>query len=141
MGTPGQDDAEMTDPGFDWGRSIFDHVQLRVADLAASRGFYGAVLGPLGVPVMIEEPGLVAFAHLTLCDDGEPSRGVHLAFVAASWDAVRRFHAAGVEHGAPDNGPPGVRDYGPPGLETYAAFLLDPDGNNVEAVCRTPVHP
>lgn len=124
---------------FDWGRSIFDHVQLRVADLAASRAFYEAVLGSLGVPVMIEEPGLLAFGHLTLCDDGEASRGVHLAFVAASRKAVDEFHAAGVAMGAPDNGAPGVREYGPPELETYAAFLLDPDGNNVEAVCRTPL--
>lgn len=124
---------------FDWSRSIFDHVQIRVRDLAASRAFYEAVLRPLGVPVLIAEPGLVAFAHLTLCDDGEPSRGVHLAFVAPSRRAVDEFHAAGVALGAPDNGAPGVRDYGPPELETYAAFLLDPDGNNVEAVCRTPV--
>lgn len=124
---------------FDWSRSIFDHVQLRVADLAASRRFYEAVLAPLGVPVMIEEPGLVAFAHLTLCDDGEPSRGSHLAFVAPSREAVEEFWAAGRELGAPDSGAPGVRDYGPLELETYAAFLFDPDGNNVEAVCRTPV--
>ena len=124
---------------FDWSRSIFDHVQLRVSDLAVSRAFYEAVLGALGVPVMIEEPGLVAFGHLTLCEDGEPSRRVHLAFVAPSREAVREFHAAGLAMGAPDNGAPGVRDYGPPELETYAAFLLDPDGHNVEAVCRTPV--
>lgn len=124
---------------FDWSRSIFDHVQLRVADLAASRRFYEAVLGALGVPVMIEEPGLVAFGHLTLCDDGPPSAGAHLAFVAPSRAAVEEFWAAGRALGAPDNGAPGVRDYGPAELETYAAFLIDPDGNNVEAVCRTPV--
>lgn len=133
--------AEMKAEGFDWSRTIFDHVQLRVADLEASRAFYAAVLEPLGVPLSIEEPGLVAFAHLTLCEDGPPSRGAHLAFVAPSRAAVDEFHAAGVALGAPDNGTPGVRDYGPAELETYAAFLIDPDGNNVEAVCRTPATP
>ena len=123
---------------YDWSRPLFDHVHLRVADLAASRAFYAAVLTPLDVPLLLDTPGLVQFANLALSADGPPSVRVHLAFVAADRAQVEAFHAAGLAAGATDNGPPGVRPYGPPALETYAAYLLDPDGTNLEAVHRAP---
>jgi catechol 2,3-dioxygenase-like lactoylglutathione lyase family enzyme len=121
---------------YDWSRPLFDHVHLRVADLAASRAFYECVLTPLGVPLLLETPGMVQFANLALSTDGPPSERVHLAFAADDRDAVVAFHAAAMEAGYRDNGAPGVRPYGPPSLETFAAYVLDPDGNNIEAVNR-----
>lgn len=122
---------------WDWSRPIFDHVHLRVADLAASRAFYAEVLRPLGIPLLFDSPAMAAFANLALSADGPPSRDVHLAFVAPDEATVGAFHAAGLAAGHRDNGAPGPRRYGPPGSTYYAAYLLDPDGNNVEAVHRT----
>lgn len=127
-----------SDPAsWDWSRPIFDHVHLRVADLAASRAFYATVLAPLGIPLLLDTPELLGFANLALSADGPPSERVHIAFMARSTAEVDAFHAAGVDAGHRDNGAPGVRPYGPPGSTTYAAYLLDPDGNNVEAVHRS----
>ena len=116
---------------YDWSRIVFDHVHLRVADLEASRSFYLTVLEPLDVPLLLDTPELVAFANLALSADGEPSARVHIAFVASSQEAVDAFHATALAAGYRDNGAPGPRAYGP-----YAAYVLDPDGNNVEAVHR-----
>ena len=116
---------------YDWSRPVFDHVHLRVADLDASRAFYATVLEPLAVPLLLDTPGLVQFANLALSADGPPSERVHLAFMAPSRAAVDAFHATGLSAGYRDNGAPGERAYGP-----YAAYLLDPDGTNVEAVAR-----
>jgi predicted lactoylglutathione lyase len=90
------------------------------------------VLEPLAIPLLHDTPALVHFANLALSADGPPSERVHLAFAARSREEVDAFHAAGYR----DNGAPGVRPYGPPNSTTYAAYLLDPDGNNVEAVHR-----
>ncbi len=114
---------------------MFDHVGVRVQDARASARFFTAALEPLGlVPdasgAGFGPPGAPA---LWLYEAGGGARGVHLAFVASDRAAVDRFHAAGLRAGGRDNGKPGVRaDYG---SSYYAAFLLDPDGNNVEAVC------
>lgn len=116
---------------WDWSRAIFDHVQIRVADLDRSRAFYEAALEPLGIPLLLDTPHLVQFANLALSADAEPSTGVHVALVARSRDEVDAFHAAAVAAGGTDNGAPGPRSYGP-----YAAYVLDPDGTNVEAVYR-----
>ena len=116
---------------YDWSRLSIDHVHLRVADLEASRAFYATVLEPLEHPLLLELPHMLAFANLALSDDGEPSARVHVCFTAPSREAVDAFHAAGVAAGYADNGAPGPREYGP-----YAAYLIDPDGHNIEAAFR-----
>ena len=117
---------------WDWSRPIFDHVHLRVADLERSRAFYVATLEPLGIPLLLDTPHLVQFANLALSAESTPSTGVHVAFVARSREEVDAFHAAGLAAGGTDHGAPGPRDYGP-----YAAYVLDPDGTNLEAAFRS----
>jgi catechol 2,3-dioxygenase-like lactoylglutathione lyase family enzyme len=128
---------------------VIDHVAIRVSDLAASRRFYEAVLGPLGMNaldtvdaasaqgegVAFGRPGADDFwIHAPKGEPGRdrPTTGLHLAFRAADADQVRAFHAAGVASGGRDIGAPGPRPEYSEGY--YGAFLLDPDGNNVEAV-------
>ncbi len=123
----------MNDAGsWDWSRAIFDHVHLRVGNLERSRVFYVAALEPLGIPLLLDTPQLVCFANLALSADDAPSTGVHIAFTARSLEQVEAFHAAAIAAGGIDNGAPGPRDYGP-----YSAYVLDPDGTNVEAAHRT----
>lgn len=113
---------------------VLDHVDLRASDLEASRRFYAAALGALGVEITLDEPhGFGADELFVEGADPRPTTGVHLAFQAADRAAVHRFHEAALGAGGTDNGPPGPRDFGP---GYYAAFVLDPDGNNVEAVAR-----
>jgi catechol 2,3-dioxygenase-like lactoylglutathione lyase family enzyme len=122
---------------WDWTRAVYDHVHLRVSELSTSRAFYLGVLAPLGIPVLRDTEEAVEFPNLALSADGPVSEHVHLAFRAQDEDQVRAFHRAGLEAGGTDNGAPGVRpQYGPPNMTYYAAYLLDPDGNNVEAVCH-----
>jgi catechol 2,3-dioxygenase-like lactoylglutathione lyase family enzyme len=116
------------------GRMI-DHVHLVVRDLEASRRFYEAVLGVIGVPVVRVGDDFF-WADELFVSAGEPKTGrVHLAFQAADRDMVHRFHEAALAAGGRDNGPPGERTYHP---GYYAAFVLDPDGNNIEAVYHGP---
>jgi catechol 2,3-dioxygenase-like lactoylglutathione lyase family enzyme len=113
-----------------YGRLI-DHVHLRVADLDASARFYQTVLRALDPEILVERgDAWVQADELFLSADGE-ARPIHLAFRAEDEEAVRRFWEAGLAAGGVDNGPPGERSYHP---GYYAAYLLDPDGNNVEAV-------
>ncbi|MBL8772538.1 MAG: VOC family protein [Phenylobacterium sp.] len=112
---------------------LIDHVHLRASDLAATRRFYEAVLGVLGVPFVSDETHLQA--DELWIDHGGPATHVHLAFQAKDHAMVQAFHAAGLAAGGRDNGGPGERDYHP---GYYAAFLLDPDGNNIEAVFHGP---
>jgi catechol 2,3-dioxygenase-like lactoylglutathione lyase family enzyme len=123
---------------WDWSRVVFDHVQIGVRDADASRNFYKTVLEPLGIPPLWEAEHGAQLANLVVSSQAEPSGPVHIAFVADSRDQVDAFHRAGIEAGFRDNGPPGVRErYSSEAAGLYyAAFLLDPDGNNVEAVCR-----
>ena len=123
----------MTEPHYE---RLIDHVQLRVADLDASARFYQAVLRALDPANLLEEgDGWVQAGELFLSADGTP-HPVHLAFHAEDEEAVRRFWEAGLAAGGVDNGPPGTRTYHP---GSSAAYLLDPDGNNVEAVFHGPV--
>jgi catechol 2,3-dioxygenase-like lactoylglutathione lyase family enzyme len=123
---------------WDWSRVVFDHVHIRVRDAAESIAFYKTVLEPLAIPPLWEFEGGAQFANLVVSDDGQPGGPVHIAFVAESREQVDAFHRAGVETGYRDNGPPGIREQysSEEGGRYYAAFLLDPDGNNVEAVRR-----
>ena len=114
---------------------LLDHVHLRVADVEASKRFYRAVLGALGLGITHEFPGAFAADELFVDKaDGYVTR-VHIAFQAADHDAVRRFYEAALANGGTDNGAPGERSYHP---GYYAAFALDPDGNNIEAVHHGP---
>ncbi len=115
---------------------LFDHVGIHVRDVEASRAFYAAVLEPLGLRVTATEDGGFSADELFVRGDGTPTVGLHLAFQAESQEVVDRFHAATLAAGAIDNGAPGERAYHP---GYYAAYVLDPDGNNVEAVYHGPV--
>lgn len=116
---------------------LIDHLHLVVPDLERSKRFYGAVLGALGIPMGGEGPGFFWADELFVSDlQSKASNGVatgrtHFAFQAKDRKMVELFHRAGLEAGGRDNGAPGVRLYHP---GYYAGFLLDPDGNNVEAV-------
>ena len=119
---------------FHQGRML-DHVHLRVRDLEASKRFYRAVLEALGLALSRESERAFVADELYVSDEGEPTSGVHIAFQATDHDAVQRFYDAALAAGGRDNGRPGDRDYHP---GYYAAYVLDPDGNNVEAVYHGP---
>ena len=116
---------------------LIDHIQLVVRDVDASRRFYEAILAVLGIPLGGVECDYFWADELFVSSvDSEAAQGLmtgrhHLAFQARDETMVRAFHAAGLDAGAIDNGLPGPRLYHP---GYYAAFLLDPDGNNIEAV-------
>jgi len=128
---------------------VIDHVGFAVSDIEVSKRFYAAALAPLGVellmtvtPDMTEAGGTA----LGFGRDGKPffwvgdnervGEGSHVAFAVASRSEVDAFHAAALAAGGRDNGAPGLRPhYGP---DYYAAFVLDPDGANIEAVCYAP---
>jgi catechol 2,3-dioxygenase-like lactoylglutathione lyase family enzyme len=117
---------------------MFDHIQLKVRDLQSSKRFYTAALAPLGFTVEYDEDGLVGFgpkgAPALWLGVGESRGPVHIAFVAKDRAAVRAFYAAAVPAGGTDNGAPGLR----PKYHAnyYGGFVIDPDGNNIEAVCH-----
>jgi len=116
---------------------LIDHLQLVVRDLPASRKFYGAILPLLGVPIGGEGPDYFWADELFVSTaDSDAAQGHltgrhHLAFQAKDRAAVDAFHKLALESGGRDNGAPGERPYHP---GYYAAFVLDPDGNNIEAV-------
>jgi catechol 2,3-dioxygenase-like lactoylglutathione lyase family enzyme len=119
---------------------VLDHLALGVRDLAASRTFYEAALAPLGYGVVLERDDRVAFGPtarpIFWLVAREPVTGAHVAFEASDRERVDAFHAAALAAGATDNGGPGMRPQYHP--HYYGAFVLDPDGNNAEAVCHTP---
>jgi catechol 2,3-dioxygenase-like lactoylglutathione lyase family enzyme len=117
---------------------LIDHVHLRARDLGASKRFYRAVLGALGKPIGADDEKHFMCDELwidALGDDRQAATHVHLAFQARDADMVRRFYEAGLAAGGRDNGAPGERQYHP---GYFGAFLLDPDGNNVEATYHGP---
>ena len=114
---------------------LIDHVHLVVRDLPASRRFYAAALSALNPAFALRDGSGFFTADELFVSEGEPLSHVHLAFQAADRETVHRFHAAAVAAGGRDNGGPGERSYHP---GYYAAFVLDPDGNNIEAVFHGP---
>ncbi|MDE2430582.1 MAG: VOC family protein [Burkholderiales bacterium] len=125
---------------------MFDHVKFGVSDFAASKAFFVKALAPIGVAVVAEgEPGygveLCADNESSLClfqTDEKPAH-LHLAFKASNRQQVDAFYHAALEAGAKDNGAPGLR----PRYHAnyYAAFVIGPDGHNIEVVCHTPDAP
>ncbi|WP_448664411.1 VOC family protein [Sphingomonas sp. CJ20] len=127
---------------------MLDHIGIGAADFAASRAFYEAALAPLGIATVMEvTPEQSGGYHgIGLGSGGKPvfwvsngaprGAGMHVAFVAATRAQVDAFHAAALAAGGRDNGAPGLRPHYHPAY--YAAFVLDPDGINVEAVCHRP---
>lgn len=117
---------------------LIDHVQLVVQDLDKSRRFYAAVLGALGRRIEGEGDGYFWSDELFVSLADAHARGitrVHLAFQANDEATVQRFHAAALAAGGTDLGAPGLRPYHP---GYYGAFVIDPDGNNIEAVYHGP---
>jgi catechol 2,3-dioxygenase-like lactoylglutathione lyase family enzyme len=128
--------------------NVIDHIGLGVSDYRHSLSFYERALAPLGIAIVMqvrtEESG--GFEAAGLGRNGKPSfwispagqtaSPVHVAFVANTRAAVDAFHAAAIAAGGTDNGRPGIRAHYHPSY--YGAFVLDPDGHNIEAVCHQP---
>jgi catechol 2,3-dioxygenase-like lactoylglutathione lyase family enzyme len=120
---------------------LIDHIQLVVKDFSTSKRFYTAVLAALNIPVGGEAEDFFWADELVISGkDSEAAQGAvtgrtHFAFQARDRETVDRFHRAALGAGGRDNGAPAVRPYHP---DYYAAFVLDPDGNNIEAVFHGP---
>jgi catechol 2,3-dioxygenase-like lactoylglutathione lyase family enzyme len=127
---------------------MIDHIGFAVSNMERSKTFYVDALKPLGIGVMMEVTAeqTGADAHAGFGRDnkaffwigggGKPKGGTHVAFTASTRADVDSFYRAALAAGGRDNGPPGLRPHYHP--NHYGAFVLDPDGNNVEAVCRRP---
>jgi len=120
---------------------MFDHVGFNVSDLERSKAFYAAALAPLGIAVVKEGEGWAMFGlhgrpQFWIGAHGASTSGIHLAFGSEDREQVRLFHAAALAAGGTDNGAPGLREQYHPNY--YGAFVVGPDGNNVEAVCHAP---
>jgi catechol 2,3-dioxygenase-like lactoylglutathione lyase family enzyme len=130
-------------------KAMLDHVGFAVADATRSRTFYELALAPLGITLIMtvtpEQTRSGGTAHgfgtpgnpfFWVGDNEQVGEGTHVAFTVKTRTEVDAFHSAALAAGGRDNGAPGLRPiYGP---DYYAAFVLDPDGINVEAVCRAP---
>jgi catechol 2,3-dioxygenase-like lactoylglutathione lyase family enzyme len=120
---------------------MIDRVVVRVKDFQKSLRFYEAALQPLGYRVVKEFPGFAGLGAGDKVDtwigkDDAVTKGVHLAFVGRDRRSVDAFHAAALKAGGHDHGAPGIRAHYHPNY--YGAFVLDPEGNNIEAVCHDP---
>jgi catechol 2,3-dioxygenase-like lactoylglutathione lyase family enzyme len=130
---------------------MLDHIGITVADFDRSRNFYEQVLAPLGYRIVMEvTPEMTGSdaRYLGFGTDGKPSfwigangnavtqGGLHIALSASSRSAVDAFHQAALAAGARDNGAPGIRAHYHPNY--YGAFVIDPNGHNLEAVCHAP---
>ncbi|HYX36055.1 MAG TPA: VOC family protein [Oligoflexus sp.] len=120
---------------------LIDHVQIVANDIEASKKFYRSILSALDIPLGGEASDHLWADELFISSKESPAAQgqltgrVHLALQAHDEQSVQKFHAAGIKAGGRDNGPPGARPYHP---GYYAAFVLDPDGNNIEAVYHGP---
>jgi len=128
---------------------IIDHTGVSVSDYPAAKRFYSAALKPLGISFLREFPksmtgdfdvglyGADGKSIMVIGGGGKATPAVHLAFRAVDRQTVDAFYKAAISAGGRDNGPPGIREHYH--ANYYAAFVLDPDGNNIEAVCHVPV--
>lgn len=127
---------------------MFDHIGLAVSDIGRSKQFYLAALAPLSITVLMEVTAEQTGkdAHVGFGSNGKAffwvgtgakqTASIHVAFAAGSRSDVEAFYKAALAAGGRDNGPPGIRAHYHP--DYYGAFVLDPDGNNIEAVCHVP---
>ena len=129
---------------------MIDHVGFSVSDYERAKAFYGAALAPLGYTLLREMPAEKTEAGFAaagfgadkkpdfwIAGEGKLERPVHVAIIAKDRDSVDAFYRAALAAGGKDNGAPGLRPRYHPNY--YAAFVLDPDGHNIEAACHTPV--
>ena len=119
----------------------FDHIGVSVTDFEKSKAFYAQALAPLGIGVVMEGPGWAMVGRpgkpeFWFGAHGNPPGPIHIAFAAANRAEVRAFHGAAIAAGGRNNGGPGIRAQYHPNY--YGAFVFDPDGHNVEAVCHAP---
>ncbi len=119
---------------------MIDHIGIEITDLARSKAFYQKALAPLGYEMLMEWQHFAGFGVKPKPDFwialGKPDKKIHVAFRAASRSIVKAFYEAAIAAGATDNGPPGPRPHYHE--HYYGAFVLDPDGHNIEAVCHDP---
>jgi hypothetical protein len=120
---------------------MIGHAVMRVQDLKKSRRVHEAALQPLGYGVVREFPGFAGLGasdkpELWIGRDDTVTKGVHLALASRDRKAVDAFHAAALKTGGKDHGAPGLRAH--PHPHYYGAFILDLEGNNIEAVCHDP---
>jgi len=120
---------------------ILDHIGFNVSDFPAALDFFCKALAPLGIHVVKEGEGWAMIGRgdrpqFWLGSFGAPPGAIHVAFAAENRQQVRDFHAAALAAGAKDNGAPGVREQYHPTY--YGAFVIGPDGHNIEAVCHRP---
>ena len=127
---------------------MLDHISLTASDVARARAFYDKALAPLGIDVVMEVPAELTGgqAYLGYGSEGRPyfwvsggerlTGALHVAFSAKDRASVDAFYAAAIAAGGADNGGPGVRAHYHPNY--YGAFVMDPDGHNIEAVCHLP---
>ena len=122
---------------------MLDHVTIGVSNIERAKAFYDAALRPLGIERLYGEDntfagyGIRPKAFFWIGHREAPQTGAHIAFTAPDRATVDAFHAAALAAGGRDNGQPGVRPHYHP--HYYGAFVLDPDGHNIEAVCHSPV--
>ena len=120
---------------------LFDHLGFNVSNLVAAKAFLTQALAPLGVGITMEGDGWAMIGrkgegNLWFGSFGPSPGPIHIAFAANNRQQVRDFYAAALAAGGKDNGPPGLRpDYHP---NYYGAFVIGPDGHNIEAVCHAP---
>jgi catechol 2,3-dioxygenase-like lactoylglutathione lyase family enzyme len=120
---------------------IIDHIGLAVSDYDRSKQFFCRALAPLDIELIMEVQGWAGLGkagkpELWFGVGTQAHSPMHIAFIADNRDQVRAFHAAALAAGGTDNGPPGIREVYHPNY--YGAFVIGPDGHNIEAVCHRP---
>jgi catechol 2,3-dioxygenase-like lactoylglutathione lyase family enzyme len=122
---------------------IIDHIGMAVSDYQRSKEFFVSALAPLGIALVMEVEGWAGLgkggkAELWLGEHTQAHPPMHIAFIAENREQVRAFYRAAMAAGGSDNGPPGIREIYHPNY--YGAYVIGPDGHNIEAVCHAPEH-